>query len=143
MLGGGWKQFYREQVDKRALYDLIRRRLHVDEENIIEFFGAVEHPILYTDCKAHHFHVPIYSRVLIRDVHTLDPLPHGQTGLVNLITPMVKAVPILSVMTDDLGIRGVRLHGAHLNLEIIGRVGMRDIKTCAAGAADFLKGGKL
>ena len=147
MLGGGWKQFYREQVDKRALYDLIRRRLHVDEENIIEFFGAVEHPILYTDCKAHHFHVPIYSRVLIRDVHTLDPLPHGQTGLVNLITPMVKAVPILSVMTDDLGI----LHdGAECPcgcespyLEIIGRVGLRDIKTCAAGAADFLKGGKL
>ena len=146
MLGGGWKQFAREQVDKRVLYDLIRRRLDVDEDSIIEFFGAVEHPILYTDCPAHHFHVPIYSRVLIRDVRTLEPLPHGQVGLVNLITPMIQAVPVLSVMTDDLGI----LHDGtdcpcgckSPYLEIIGRVGLRDIKTCAAGAADYLKGGK-
>ena len=70
-------------------------------------------------------------------------------GLVNLISPMVKATPILSVMTDDLGV----LHdgnecGCGINspfIEIIGRVGLREIKTCAAGAADILtgKGSKL
>lgn len=60
---------------------------------------------------------------------------------------MVKSVPLLSVMTDDLGI----LHdGASCGcgitspyLEIIGRVGLQDIKTCAAGAADLLKEIKL
>ena len=147
MLGGGWKQFYQERVEKQVLYALIRQRLHVREENIVEFFGAVEHPILYTDCPAHHFHIPIYSRVLIRDVHTLEPLPHGQTGLVNLMTPMINAVPVLSVMTDDLGV----LHDGREcpcgckspYLEIIGRVGLRDIKTCAAGAAELLKGDTL
>jgi hypothetical protein len=57
---------------------------------------------------------------------------------------MVNATPILSVMTDDLGV----LHDAGQckcgiaspYLEIIGRVGLRDIKTCAAGAADYLNG---
>ncbi|MCR4645399.1 MAG: acyl-protein synthetase [Oscillospiraceae bacterium] len=144
MLGGGWKQFYREQVDKQALYDLIRRVLGVEEENIIEFFGAVEHPILYADCPAHHFHVPVYSRVLIRDVRTLRPVPNGTPGLVNLLTPMIKATPLCSVMTDDLGV----LHdGCEClcglktpYLEIIGRVGLKEIRTCAAGAADILKG---
>lgn len=142
MLGGGWKQFYAEKVDKRTLYDLIKKILDVDEENVIEFFGAAEHPILYCDCPNHHFHVPAYSRVLIRNVHTLAPVSNGKAGLVNLITPMVTATPILSVMTDDLGI----LHdgeecGCGLTspyLEIIGRVGLRDIKTCAAGAAELL-----
>jgi phenylacetate-coenzyme A ligase PaaK-like adenylate-forming protein len=145
MLGGGWKQFYRERVEKETLYRLIRERLGVEESHIVEFFGAVEHPILYTDCPAHHFHIPVYSRVIIRDVRTLQPLPHGEMGLVNLLTPMIRAVPVTSVMTDDLGI----LHdGSECPcgckapfLEIIGRVGQRDIKTCAAGAAEYLKGG--
>lgn len=142
MLGGGWKQFYAEQVDKSVLYDLADRVLGLKEDSVIEFFGAVEHPILYTDCRYHHFHIPAYSRVLIRDVRTLEPLPMGQVGLVHLMTPMVKASPILSVMTDDLGI----LHEggdcpcgiSSPYLEILGRVGMADIKTCAAGAAEIL-----
>ena len=52
--------------------------------------GAVEHPIFYNTCPRHHFHVPIYSRVLIRDPATLEPLPMGQVGLVNLISPLIR-----------------------------------------------------
>lgn len=146
MLGGGWKQFYTEQVEKEVLYQLAHQVLGVREQDIVEFFGAVEHPIMYTDCERHHFHVPVYSRVIIRDVNTLEPVPNGTVGLVNLITPMLKATPILSVMTDDLGV----LHkGAECGcgiaapyLEIIGRIGLKEIKTCAAGAAELLSGVK-
>lgn len=141
MLGGGWKQFYKERVDKEEFYVLAKKTLGIDEENIIESFGAAEHPILYCDCKKHHFHIPVYSRVIIRDVNTLEPLPNGRTGLVNLITPMVKATPILSVMTDDLGVIHNGGCGCGISspyLEIIGRVGVKDIKTCAAGAAEIL-----
>ena len=149
MLGGGWKQFYREAVDKQEFYDMAKKVFGIVDSDIVEFYGAVEHPILYCDCERHHFHIPIYSRVIIRDPETLEPLPNGKMGLVNLISPMVKATPILSVMTDDLGV----LHdgnecGCGINspfIEIIGRVGLREIKTCAAGAADILtgKGSKL
>lgn len=147
MLGGGWKQFYREAADKETFYKMAKKTLGIEEGNIVEFFGAVEHPILYTACPAHHFHVPVYSNVVIRDPDTLEPLGMEQTGLVNLVSPLCKATPILSVMTDDLGI----LHdGTNCPcgvkspyLEIIGRVAPDDIKTCAAGAADFLKGVKL
>lgn len=142
MLGGGWKQFYREQVDKREFYALAARVLGIEEQHIVESFGAAEHPILYCDCPHHHFHVPVYSRVIIRDVHTLEPVKNGQMGLVNLITPMVRATPILSIMTDDLGVmHDASECGCGIDapwFEIIGRVGLRDIKTCAAGAADIL-----
>lgn len=88
--------------------------------------------------------MPVYSRVIIRDVRTLAPLPHGKPGLVNLITPMVGATPVVSVLTDDLGV----LHdGASCGcgiespyLELLGRVGLKEIKTCAAGAAELLAG---
>ena len=82
LLGGGWKQFYREAVDKEVLYGEARDRLGIPETHIREFFGAVEHPISYCDCRFHHFHVPVYSRVLIRDVDTLEPLPHGPGGAI-------------------------------------------------------------
>ena len=144
-MGGGWKQFEGRQVEKAELYRLAEAVLGISEENCVEFFGAVEHPILYTTCKHHHFHVPVYSRIVIRDPDTLEPVPNGTPGLVNLMTPMVKSVPILSVMTDDLGI----LHdgeacGCGIRspwLELLGRVGAKGLVTCAAGAADFLKGG--
>ena len=147
MLGGGWKQFYREAADKETFYKLAKKTLGIDEENIVEFYGAVEHPILYTACPAHHFHVPVYSNVIIRNVDTLEPVENGGTGLVNLVSPLCKATPILSIMTDDLGI----LHdGTNCPcgvkspyLEIIGRVAPDDIKTCAAGAADILQGVKV
>ncbi|MDE7362413.1 MAG: acyl-protein synthetase [Oscillospiraceae bacterium] len=142
MLGGGWKQFYAEQADKDAFYRLAEKVLGVSDKDVVEFYGAVEHPIMYTDCPNHRFHIPVYSRVLIRDCDTLEPLPPGETGLVNLITPMICATPILSVMTDDLGVLrdgaecGCGIRSPYL--EIIGRVAPDSIKTCAAGASEIL-----
>lgn len=140
-LGGGWKQFYSEKVDKEEFYKLVYDVLGIEEDNCIEFFGAVEHPILYTDCRYHHFHIPVYSRVIIRDPDTFKPVPNGQIGLINLLTPMIEGTPLLSIMTDDLGI----LHDRECEcgvkspyLEIIGRVGIKDIATCAQGAQEIL-----
>ena len=143
-LGGGWKQFYAQKVSKEDFYQLVEEVLGIDDKHIIEFFGAVEHPILYTDCRCHHFHVPVYSRVIIRDVDSLEPVENGEIGLINLLTPMVDCVPLLSIMTDDLGILHKEKCPCGENapwLEIIGRVGIKDIITCAAGADELLKGG--
>ena len=98
-LGGGWKQFYAEKVDKQDFYSLVYEVLGIEQENVIEFFGAVEHPILYTDCKHHHFHIPVYSRVIIRNPDDFSPVKDGQPGLVNLLTPMVRSMPLFYVPT--------------------------------------------
>ncbi|MDD4212401.1 MAG: acyl-protein synthetase [Bacilli bacterium] len=141
-IGGGWKNFQHEQVDKNVFYALAKEVLDIEEDHIVEFFSAVEHPILYMTCQHHHFHIPIYSRVIIRNPDTFEEVPHGEVGLVNLITPMLKSNPIVSVMTDDLGI----LHDEPCPcgnpspwLEIISRVGVKDIITCAVGAQEYLK----
>lgn len=146
LLAGGWKQHYSQQVEKPVLYDLARRILGIPESQIHEFFGAVEHPIFYNACRRHHFHIPIYSRVIIRDVNTLEPLPMGRVGLVNLISPLMNATPTTSVMTDDLGYLtpgedcGCGISSPYLT--ILGRVGLSDIQTCAAGAAQLLGKGE-
>lgn len=144
ILSGGWKQFEGLKADKRVLYELANRVLGIEEKDIVEFFSAAEHPVLYCDCGKHHFHVPVYSRVIIRDIKTMEPLGYGRPGLVNLITPMIKAVPVLSVMTDDVGVlHEGRECGCGLDvpyLELLGRAGVKDIRTCAAGARDILQG---
>ena len=144
-LGGGWKQFYAEKISKEDFYALAFEVLGIEQENIIEFFGAVEHPVLWTQCKYHRFHVPNYARVIIRDVDNLRPLPNGQVGIINLLTPMCRSTPLTSIITDDLGILHENDCGCGIRspyLEIIGRVGIEDIQTCAAGAENLLEGKK-
>lgn len=141
-LGGGWKQFHFEHADKNELYQLAQEVLGIPEKNCIDFFGAVEHPVLYCDCKNHHFHVPAYSRVIIRDPHTLLPVPNGTPGILNLVSPLMRSMPLHSILTDDLAV----LHGAGTCtcgnpapwFELLGRAGIQDVKTCAANAAQFL-----
>ena len=147
LLAGGWKQHYAQEVDKGRLYAAAERVLGVPEGDIHEFFGAVEHPIFYNSCQNHRFHIPAYARVLIRDVRTLEPLPMGEIGLVNLIPPLINAAPVTSVMTDDLGMLTPGEYcGCGLTspvLTIWGRAGLNDIKTCAAGAAELLGRGEM
>jgi len=143
-LAGGWKQFMTEKVEKEELFSLIEQTLGIGPSDCKDFFGAVEHPIVYCDCKNHHFHVPVYSRIIIRDVKTLQPVSYGKPGLLNLVTPLVGSIPLVSVMTDDIAI----MHdgescGCGISspwFEILGRVGLQGIKTCAAGAAERLEG---
>ncbi len=139
-IGGGWKEFYTEAVDKQAFYDLVKQVLGIEEKNIIEFFGAVEHPVVMPDCEYHRIHVPVYSRVIIRDPETLEPLPKKAVGIINFLSPMNQTTPLTSVMTDDLGIlhEGCECGLKAPWLEIIGRVGMKDIATCAQGAETLL-----
>ncbi len=141
-IGGGWKNFQHEQVDKQVFYDIVKEVLDIDEDHIVEFFSAVEHPVLYMSCKHHHFHIPIYSRVIIRNPETFEEVPNGEIGLVNLVTPMLKSNPIASVITDDLGILHDEPCPCGNNskwFEIVNRVGVKDIITCAVGAQEYLK----
>lgn len=149
ILAGGWKNFFTEEVDKDTLYEMSEKALGLGGDNIREFFGAVEHPIPYFNCPNHHFHVPIYSRVIIRDLN-MQPVGFGVPGMLNLITPMMTSMPFVSVMTDDLAVMhpgeecGCGISSPYF--EVLGRVGLADIKTCAANASELLnikKGGAV
>ena len=143
LLGGGFKGQFAKRVEKRELLSRIGDTLGIPESGCKEFFSAAEHPIAYCDCASHHFHVPVYSRVIIRDVRRLLPLPYGQPGLLSFVTPIMQSVPFVSVMTDDIAVLydgktcgcGVRAP----YFEVLGRANAQGIKTCAAGAAEALE----
>lgn len=142
LLGGGWKSFEGIKVDADELRRLSEHILGIDGACVREFFGAAEHPCLYCSCKNGHFHVPIYSRVLIRDGKNLEPLSYGKEGLLNLITPIAESIPLLSVMTDDIAVlREGKDCGCGIQtpyFEIVKRVGLPEIVTCAQSAYDLV-----
>lgn len=141
LLGGGWKEFSGESIERDALLEMIEARLGIKRERCFEFFSAVEHPLAYLKCACGHFHIPAYSRVIIRDVETLAPLPYGEAGLLNLITPLVSSMPLASVITDDIAILSNEpcpCGNAAPYFDLLARAGVSGIRTCAAEAGERL-----
>lgn len=143
MLGGGWKGYADKQIQKSELYKMVEEMLGIPAQNCRDGYGSTEHSVPYFECPHHHFHIPIYSRMLIRDVETLKPLPYGKPGFANFITPHLLSVPAVSVLMGDMAI----LHDAKECgcgictpfMEIIGRAGTSKGKSCAITASELLK----
>lgn len=141
LLGGGWKEFSGQSVDRSELLELIEARLGIKKERCFEFFSAVEHPLAYLKCACGHFHIPAYSRVIIRDAETLEPLPEGEAGLLNFITPLVSSMPLCSVITDDIAMMSAEpcpCGNTAPYFDLLARSGVSGIKTCAAEAGERL-----
>lgn len=138
LLGGGWKQFSDEQIDKAALYAMAEERLGIPAERCRDFYSAVEHPVAYAECGHHHMHVPVWSRVFIRDVKTLEPLGLDQPGFLSFVTPLVNSIPLTSVMMGDLAVlRDGRSCGCGIEspyFEVLGRAGTSPLRNCAVTA---------
>jgi len=141
LLGGGWKTFFAEEISKEALFSMANDTLGIQRQNFKDHFSAAEHPINYVACENNHFHVPVFSRVIIRDVNTLKPAENGTPGLLNLITPILSSAPYGSIITDDIAVLrddcGCGIQSPYI--DIIGRVGLSNIRTCTQQASEFLK----
>ncbi|MCF8018705.1 Acyl-protein synthetase [Petrocella atlantisensis] len=142
--GGGWKKYNDMAIQKEVLYALIEEMLGIPAENCRDFYSAVEHSVAYPECRHHHMHIPIWSRVLIRDVNTLEPLGFNQAGFLNFISPLVSSMPLNSVLMGDMAVlRDGSQCGCGITtpyFEILGRAGTRSSKTCTTSASELLGG---
>ena len=142
--GGGWKKYNDMAIQKEALYALVEEMLGIPSENCRDFYSAVEHSVAYPECRHHRMHVPIWSRVLIRDVNTLEPLGFNQAGFLNFISPLVSSMPLSSVLMGDMAVlRDGSQCGCGITtpyFEILGRAGTHVSKTCATSASELMGG---
>jgi len=140
--GGGWKKFNNIAICKEDLHALIEEMLGIPPRNCRDFYSAVEHSVAYPECCNHHMHVPIWSRVIIRDVKTLEPVGYNQPGFLNFISPLVSSMPLSSVIMGDMAVlREGNNCGCGINtpyFEILGRAGTSSSKTCATTASELL-----
>lgn len=141
LTGGGWKAAEDEKIEKPRFVAEVAAGLGVPPERIRDGYGLVEHGLPYLECEHHRFHAPHFARACARDVMTLEVLPDGEPGFLNLVSPYLLSMPQLSLLTSDLAVVG---HGCPCGrttewLEILGRAGTKAAKGCAIAASELLK----
>ncbi|MBX9567762.1 MAG: hypothetical protein K2X77_02660 [Candidatus Obscuribacterales bacterium] len=141
-LGGGWKGHADKAIDKLDLYRHANEQLGIPDARLRDGFGSVEHCIPYIECEQHQFHIPVWSRVFIRDVKTLAPLPQGEKGFLHFVSPYITSVPAASVMMGDLA-SWYPGSACPCALEtpyfvVHGRAGLSRNKSCAVAAAELM-----
>lgn len=139
--GGGWKNKADEEIPKQRFREKVGEWLGIPPSNVRDLYGMVEHGVPYCECEFGEMHVPIYSRVAVRDPASLAILPWGGVGLFHMLTPYLNSFPALSLLTSDVG----RLHAACRcgrnapRLELMGRGGVTQHRGCAIAALDVLE----
>jgi phenylacetate-coenzyme A ligase PaaK-like adenylate-forming protein len=134
--GGGWKNFDSQEIDKDVFREQVGRWLGIPSRHVRDLYGMVEHGVPYCECERFRMHVPVYSRVLVRDPLTLQVLPSGREGLLQFLTPYHNSFPAISLLTTDRGKieNACRCGRRSPVLHLLGRAGVTKHKGCAIAA---------
>lgn len=103
LTGGGWKGREPLRGGMEALRKEMGYWFGVNSNRCRDVYTALEQPIPFIECEAHHMHIPTYCRVQVRDFKTLEPLPEGETGLLHFMSPLCTSMPIHSILMSDYG----------------------------------------
>lgn len=100
--GGGWKKMQDQAVSaaayKQRLYDQFRiRRVH-------NYYGMAEQTgCIYMECEEGHLHASIFSDVIARRASDFSPCAIGETGILQVLSPIASSYPGHSILTEDMG----------------------------------------
>jgi len=142
LTGGGWKNKQGNSISKTEFAKWVESVIHLPQENIRDCFGMAEHGIGYVDCEYGRLHVPNYAHAITRDPFTLKKTKPGEPGILQLITPLLRSYPSLSLLTTDEAIlhhSPCRCGRSGDGLEIVGRLGLQHYEGCALRAMEYLK----
>jgi hypothetical protein len=100
--GGGWKKLQDEAVDAAIFTSELRRVLGIGD--VHNYYGMVEQVgSIFVECTHGRLHTPNYADLIIRDPLTLEPLPNGEQGLIQVLSLLPRSYPGHSLLTEDLG----------------------------------------
>jgi phenylacetate-coenzyme A ligase PaaK-like adenylate-forming protein len=99
---GGWKKLEAEKVSPAQFSEASKRTLGV--HRVLNFYGMVEQVgSIFYENQLGFLQAPLFADILVRDPHTLRPLPPGQTGLLQVFSILPRSYPGHSLLTADLG----------------------------------------
>lgn len=101
---GGWKKLSNLSIDKQQFNKKCSEFFNTSSDKIIDLYGMTEQlGIVYPDCEYGNKHVPIFSEILIRNIRSLEIQPDGESGFIQVISPIPNSYPGTSLITDDIG----------------------------------------
>ncbi len=131
---GGWKKLVEQAVNNAEF----RRRFRdaTGLKKIYNFYGMVEQVgSVYLESDDGLLYAPNFADVIIRDPLTLEVLPMGEPGLIQVCSALPLSYPGHSLLTEDLGIvhhidnpESGRLGKA---FSVIGRIPRAELRGCS------------
>ncbi len=101
--GGGWKKLTGERVTPAEF----RSRLYevCGITRVYDYYGMVEQTgSIYMECEEGHLHAPIFSDIIIRRPTDFSVAPHGETGIIQVVSVLPESYPGHSLLTEDQGV---------------------------------------
>ena len=131
---GGWKKLEAVKVGQAEFRDRVLAVSGI--EKVINFYGMVEQVgSVYFENPLHFLHASIYSDIIVRDTNTLEPLPPGRAGLIQVISALPESYPGHSLLTEDIGVvencdnPAIGMKGQYFR--ILGRLAKADLRGCS------------
>jgi len=131
--GGGWKKLAARQVSPAA-FKAAARHLNITETR--DYYGMVEQTgSIHVEDDDGSFVTPSSSDVLVRHPRTLEPMPDGETGLLQVFSLLPHSYPGHSILTEDLGrviSRDRSAAGRHgTRFAVLGRLPASELRGCS------------
>jgi phenylacetate-coenzyme A ligase PaaK-like adenylate-forming protein len=101
--GGGWKKLQEEAVSNNAFKSALYHQFGIP--NVYNYYGMVEQVgSIFMECEQGHLHTPDFADILIRDTESLETLPIGKKGIIQVFSVLPKSYPGHSLLTEDIGV---------------------------------------
>lgn len=131
---GGWKKLEALKVSQEEFRRRVRAVAGI--ETVINYYGMVEQVgSVYFENPLHFLQASVYSDVIIRDTNTLEPLPPGRAGLIQVVSALPGSYPGHSLLTEDTGVvEGCDNPATGMNgqyFQILGRLPRAELRGCS------------
>lgn len=135
LMSGGWKKLAGLNIDQEDFKRDLADFFGTTRGRIVDFYGMIEQPgVIYPECASGFKHIPAYGEIIVRDLKTMLPLPIGQDGMLEVLSPLAHSYPGIALLTDDVGTMAGRggcacgLPGAFFTF--VGRASQAEAKGC-------------
>ncbi|MBT4431704.1 MAG: hypothetical protein HOC91_14440 [Nitrospinaceae bacterium] len=140
---GGWKMLQDQAVTREILNEQASAVFGIPAGNVRDIYGFTEQlGVIYPDNGNGVKRTPCFSEVIVRDPLTLEPVPDGEYGLLEFITPLPNSYPGAALLLDDIGrivTREPGPDGKHgTSFEIIGRAPESEVRGCGDTLPDHI-----
>lgn len=101
--GGGWKKLQEQAVSATDFRRMLEQSTGL--KRIYNFYGMVEQVgSIFLEGEDGYLYPPNFADVIIRDPHSLDELPPGEVGAIQVVSALPRSYPGHSLLTEDLGV---------------------------------------
>jgi phenylacetate-coenzyme A ligase PaaK-like adenylate-forming protein len=132
--GGGWKRLREQQVSNAVFKKRLGDQTGI--ERVINYYGMVEQVgSIFLECEEGHLHSPVFADVVVRDPITLESVPFGTQGVLEVFSALPLSYPGHVLLTEDMGI----IHGEDdcpcgrngRYFSVLGRLPQAEIRGCS------------